>query len=114
MVRRLPHLLAILTATATLLAGIPLFAAALAPAGGPGPCLCTSPFDADDGGESCGAESEEREQEEDGDGKLHLLAGAATDLRLTACDRGLQVAVDPASARRFSGPAFSIRGPPAR
>lgn len=117
MTQRLPHLLAILTASATVLAGIPLLAAALAPPPGGGACFSTIPFDCEDGAESCSAgcseEREEKEQEEDGDGKLLLTCGGAATVRLAACPGGA-VAVDrPAPARRFQGPAFSIRGPPA-
>lgn len=117
MVSSLLRPLAILTATATFLAGIPLFAAALAPAGVPGPCLCTAPFDADDGAESrgadCSEEREEKEQEEDADGKLHLVAGGVTTVRRAALLHGRLVATDSPTARRFAGPARSIRGPPA-
>jgi hypothetical protein len=117
MTQRMPHLLAILTAFATALAGIPLFAAALAPPPGGGSCFSTAPFDCEDGAESrgagCSEEREAKEQEEDGDGKLHLTVGGAASARPTACPGGTVVVDRPAPARRFQGTAFSIRGPPA-
>jgi hypothetical protein len=116
MTQRLLHLLAILTAFATALAAIPLFAAALAPPPGGGACFSTAPFDGEHGVESrgagCSEEREEREQEEDGDAKLHLTIGGAA-VRPAACPGGTVVVDRPAPARRFQGPAFSIRGPPA-
>jgi hypothetical protein len=117
MTQRWPHLLAILTAFATALAAIPLFAAALAPPPGGGACFSTAPSDCESGVESrgagCSEEREEREQEEDGDGKLRLTTGGVATVRPTACPGGAVVLDRPAPARRFQGPAFSIRGPPA-
>jgi hypothetical protein len=117
MTQRFPHLLAILTAFATAVAAIPLFAAALTPPPGGGACFSTAPFDGENGVESrgagCSEEREEREQEEDGDGKLHLSIGGAAAVRPIACPGGAVVVDGSAPARRFQGPAFSIRGPPA-
>lgn len=118
MTQRSPHLLAILTASATLLAGIPLFAAALAPPPSTVACFSTAPFDAENGaesrGEGCGEERIEKEHEEDGDGKPLLHSGGCTPVHSFARTQGVFVADSPASARCFAGPVFSIRGPPAR
>jgi len=118
MPRRLPRLLAILTAAATGLAGIPLVAAALLPAAGPGACFCPAPVASADGGESRGtatdAEREEKEQEEDGDGKLPFPCGAATAPHRGVDACGSLVTDAGGAVLRCSGPAFSIRGPPAR
>lgn len=118
MTQRSIHLLAILTASATLVAGIPLFAAAVAPPPSTVACFSTAPCDAEKGGESrgegCGEERNESEQEEDGDGKLLLCFGGRTTVNSFDCAQGVIVTDNPASARCFAGPAFSIRGPPAR
>lgn len=118
MTQRLPHLLAILTASATLLAGIPLFATALAPPPSTVACFSTAPFDAENAaesrGEGCGEERNEKEPEEDGDGKLLLCSGGCTSVHSCARGQGVFVADSPVSAGCFAGPAFSIRGPPAR
>lgn len=113
------HLLAVLTACSTALAGIPLMAAALAPERGAGACLATAPFDAEDGTdgrvESSGEDREEREQrEENGDGELHLFSGNCDAARESTVPRPIVLAPDPVSAGSFFGLAFSIRGPPVR
>ena len=118
MARRLPRLLAILTAWSTVLAGMPLLAAAPSADHGPGACFSAMPRDAaaaaDHRAES-GAELEETEDDrEEFRAGIDLFADDGGPLRLKSC---LVAAVDPDACpaeRRFSVPLEPIRGPPAR
>lgn len=119
MVFRRPHILAILTACTTVLAGMPPLAATLPADAGTGTCVAPAPRDpdaaADTRQENAGKELEEKEkQQEDVDGRIHLFAGTSAAIQLKA---GLCGSADPdacPAVRSFSAPALSIRGPPPR
>lgn len=119
MVRRLPQLLAILTACSTMLAGIPLFAAAPTCVVGSDACISAAPCDSEDPvdprGESAEKELEEQqEQQEDVDARIHLFAGTAVTIQLKASLTGTADPDACPATRSFSAPPLSIRGPPHR
>jgi hypothetical protein len=113
----LSKLLVILTGVATLLAGIPLFAATPVPALIGGAWFSTVPFDPDeatDSRDAAGGERTEREQEADGDAKAHLFAGGSVAIQPLQVPTGSAAPGAGLATRAISAPARSIRGPPAR
>jgi hypothetical protein len=119
MARRFPHLLAILTACSTMLAGISLFAVPLPSTPGAAASLSSAPVDADDAAdprcENAGKELEEKEnQQEEVETRIHLWADATVSLQVKARLTGAANPDVCPAARRFSAPALPIRGPPLR
>lgn len=113
MERRLPHILAILLACSTVLAGVPLIAACAPSDPHAGPCVAPVPCDPEEISESRVEASEEEREEEGGDSEIELfsrpLVAVVLDMRRTGrtAHDSLQAAAGLLNAARF------IRGPPA-
>jgi hypothetical protein len=111
---RLPHILAILLACATGVAGVPLIAASAPSDPQAGPYVAPVPCDPEGISESrVEAGEEERGEEEDGDSEIEVfsqpLVAVVLDMRRTGrtAHDFLQAAAGSLNAARF------IRGPPA-
>jgi len=112
MVRRVPLMLAIALACSTVLAGVPLVAAAADHQ--PGPVIAPLPFDPETVSESAGESTEkEREQEEDTDGELYLFTRPRAAVVLDMHRTGRSAVDAPRSPTGSSDSARFIRGPPA-
>lgn len=113
--RCLPHVLAILTAFSTVLAGVPSFAAVRPCDPDDGLCITAAPCDADRDslGETLEEERKLEEEQEETDSELVLFAGPLSG---PAADSppGAAAGAEAASPASIStGIARSIRGPPA-
>ena len=115
MTRRLPHMLAIVLACSTVLAGVPLIADAVPPDPYAGPCVAPEPVDPEGLSESRGENlEEEREEEQESPvSEIVLSVGRWADAVLDVRRVGL-VTLDSLQAATGSFAwGRSIRGPPA-
>lgn len=114
MTRRLPHILAIVLACATLLAGVPLIAAAAPPDPQAGPSFAPLPFDPEGLSEARGetVEEEREKEQESGDAEIDLLPGPWDDAVLDMRRGGLVTLDSYQAATGSFAWGHSIRGPP--
>lgn len=114
MIRRLPHVLAIVLACSTVLAGVPPIVGSAPRDSQAGPCLAPEPVDPERLSESRGetVEEEREEEQRSGDAELDLFFGRCGDTDLDMRRVGL---VTPHSFQAATGSfewGRSIRGPP--
>jgi hypothetical protein len=118
MSRRFSHVLAILTACSTMLAGMPIRASGATGSPGPGICFSASACDAvdpsDPRAESTREAEETETQQEDVDTKIDLFAEIAVPRRLRACLLGAINLPARPGERDGCSQLPAIRGPPAR
>lgn len=115
MIRRSPHVLAIVLACSTVLAGVPPIAGSPSPDPQAGTCLASEPVAPEGVSESRGenVEEEREEREEDGaDADLDLFGSPLVAVPV-AVPSGVLITQDSWRTASFSGWCHPIRGPPA-
>ena len=113
----LPRILVILTACSTVLAGIPLIAAAPQRDLRAGDCLASAPFDTDGASGSRGenvASERGEDLEEDVDAEAPLFLDRLPGIDLSSLPSGMTEPGGRPATAGCGGPTLSIRGPPAR
>lgn len=114
MMSRLPHVLAIVLACSTVLAGVLLITGAALPDPQAGICLAPEPIDPEGLSESRGenVEEEREEEQESGDAELDLFIGRCCDAVLGMRRVGLVTLHSFQAATGSFAWGRSIRGPP--
>lgn len=114
MERRLPLLLAIVLACATVLAGVPLITASAASDPQSGPCVAPVPVDPEGLSEARGetVEEEREEKQENAGSEIDLFTGSWGDAVLDMRRGGLVTLESCQAATGSFAWGHSIRGPP--
>jgi hypothetical protein len=112
MIRRSPHVLAIVLACLTVLAGVPPIAGSPSPDPQAGTCLASEPVAPEGVSESRGENVEEEREEDGADADLDLFGSPLVAVPV-AVPSGVLITQDSWRTASFSGWCHPIRGPPA-